>query len=136
MEETFLTEFNQRLEAKDFRIKNLVDFEGKIYEIHTIADVFPTLNTSEFGIGVIDWNNIKPITLTEEWLLKFGFTRNKDTYYLNDLGLSWLTTEDNFQTEYKLADSKWKLLDLKFVHQLQNLYFALCGDELKLKETL
>lgn len=67
----------------------------------------------------------KPIPLTEDWLKKFGFTRivpswadikriDKDDYYL--------IRDDVYFNEKKI----------KYVHQLQNLYFALTGKELKL----
>lgn len=61
------------IKATDLRIGNLVEHEGEFYEIHSIAKVFPTLNTIKFGIGVIDWININPIPLTADWLIKFGF---------------------------------------------------------------
>ena len=64
---------------------------------------------------------IKPIPLTEEWLLKFGFEKAYETCY-----------------QYKdfILNDKFIMMDiditiqLKHVHQLQNLYFALTGEEL------
>lgn len=63
------------MKPEEVRYKNLVEYDGRIFEIDTIAEEFPTLNTAEFGIGVVDWNNLKPIPLTEEWLIRFGFER-------------------------------------------------------------
>jgi len=58
------------MEVRELRIGNLVSYDNRVFEIDTIAKEFPTLNTIDFGIGVVDWNNIKPIPITEEWLLK------------------------------------------------------------------
>ena len=63
----------------------------------------------------------KPIPLTEEWLIKFGFEKAYETCY-----------------QYKdfILNDKFIMMDiditiqLKHVHQLQNLYFALTGEEL------
>ena len=82
-----------------------------------------------------------PIPLTEEWLLKFGFIKNT---YPN---LHWFKCLDNGDklsiTEHKQYGSNKHLsfyfncggyssIDLQLinVHQLQNLYFALTGEEL------
>ena len=76
---------------------------------------------------------INPIQLTKEWLLKFGFA-----YRLKHAG----TTEIFMPyTEFKIIYNhitkkyyyiKWN--EIKHVHQLQNLYFALTGEELTIKE--
>ena len=63
----------------------------------------------------------KPIPLTEEWLIKFGFKKAYETCY-----------------QYKdfILNDKFIMMDiditiqLKHVNQLQNLYFALTGEEL------
>ena len=68
--------------------------------------------------------DIEPIPLTEEWLLKFGyevtFVDFKHFYKLKDLYL-----DDKFQP----CDT-FISYDLQYVHQLQNLYFALTQKEL------
>ena len=89
-----------------------------------------------------------PIPLTEDWLVRFGFRQSKGKY-----GANFHIMEDNgyivmFTVEHWTDcedDSKWKnhwhvggLLKgnkLQYVHQLQNLYFALTGEELQLKES-
>lgn len=132
------------MKAEELRIGNLVgrfvgiNDDGADYKKIKITSIsesgeYSYIDGDTFMLVINGLEDLSGIELTEEWLIKMGFVRNMDTYYLNDLGLSWLTTEDNFQTEYKLADSKWMLLDLKYVHQLQNLYFALTGEELTIK---
>jgi len=82
-----------------------------------------------------DCPEYKPIPLTEEWLLKFGFEKfigNNILWGLADFCVGWYgnkfatwiirmqqeNNEMNFHSQ------------IKYVHQLQNLYFALTGEEL------
>lgn len=76
----------------------------------------------------------EPIPLTEEWLIKFGFKISKYGFPTkNNFQVGHVTTDENYQFEYSLGTiGKWILKDIKYVHQLQNLYFALTGEELTL----
>ena len=72
---------------------------------------------------------LHPIPLTEEWLLKFGFEKLEgwdDTFFfqLNNVQI----------TDYNVSGYDYDSFNIRHVHQLQNLYFALTGEELKLKE--
>lgn len=81
--------------------------------------------------------DFRPIPLTEEWLLKLGFVKKED--YDEELGalyeLEWwggfYKKEDYFIPKpYYFADAFCNDFKLRYVHQLQNLYFALTGEEL------
>ncbi len=74
------------------------------------------------------------IPLSEEWLLKFGFEGTKDsggTYYAFQRHRVYLLN-DGF--EFEISTSEFSRANLfrtyKCVHQLQNLYFAITGEEL------
>ena len=76
-------------------------------------------------------NKLKPIPLTEEWLLKFGFEKRGIYYHF--------PKHDIFKLEqYKLKNAYWlryytesiDCVRINSVHQLQNLYHALTGEEL------
>lgn len=130
------------INKQELRIGNWVEYDGKYYKIDTIANEFPTLNTSEFGIGVVDWNNINPIHLTEEILLKCGFEKTDDygdqIYYepKNRGNRNYYICFDHEDISFGLNvfGNCTNLLhdnsNLQFLHQLQNLYFALTGEEL------
>lgn len=77
---------------------------------------------------------LEPIQLTEDWLLKLGFQGSIHSGYGKDVvELNYITIDSHFQMEYRIAGiDRWFLVDVKYVHQLQNLYFALTGNELKL----
>jgi len=97
-------------------------------------------------IGVWQDGEITPIRITEEWLLMFGFNKFgnlNQTYFLNhDLETSF--SFGNYAHAQTDRRSKPNLIiegriicpdngNLKYVHQLQNLYFAIKGTELTLK---
>jgi len=65
--------------------------------------------------------DLEPIPLTEEWLLKFGFKKLGGYYMLNEFTFN----EGTF-----LWNNFCISTSIQHVHSLQNLYFALTGDEL------
>ena len=65
---------------------------------------------------------IYPIPLTEEWLVKFGFENKTKTFVLNNISIKQQTKGYFFYLS----------IMNQYVHQLQNLYFALTGEELKI----
>jgi len=81
-------------------------------------------------------SNPEPIPLTEQWLLKFGFENYKGKwfrlYYSNERYL--LFGLNNCHIEMCLGDKTTAQAPVKHVHQLQNLYFALVGEELEIKQ--
>lgn len=88
---------------------------------------------------VID--DITPIPLTEEWLLKFGFNNINSKEYGIKCGSCWMSLSNpknmgEWQDYYCWIFDRFKFIELKYVHQLQNLYFALTGEELTILNTL
>lgn len=87
------------------------------------------------GKGTIFLDDFEPISLTEEWLLKFGFKNESENrqYCLGKKDL--LINLDNgfYFSEW---NGNWiihKGIEIKYVHQLQNLYFSLMGEELEVR---
>lgn len=103
-------------------------------EITGLDEENPSCNTITFDY--LDYDDLEPIPLNEEWLLKFGFndatggwggSQGSERFY--EKGIVEIQTYD--------SDDKWHLkgqfeVKFKYVHQLQNLYFALCGEELEI----
>ena len=78
---------------------------------------------------------LKPIPLTEEWLLKFGFKYNSYSSYnlfINDFLLVVSFEDYNCNVFIGVSYDDIDFKHIKHVHQLQNLYFSLTGDELTL----
>ena len=137
------------INSNEVRRGSLVQYDNRIFEIDTISEEYPTLNTEEFGIGVVDWNNIEGIPLTEEWLLKFGFEQNVDGEFFfclkengsgilkinaiyddNDGRINVCLSLDDKSNEDCFAFWICDIEKVTNVHTLQNLYFALTGTEL------
>ena len=71
----------------------------------------------------------EPIPLTEEWLIKLGFEKNITTDLYPTFSYDILNVNDGivYVLNYGFVNH------IKYVHQVQNLYFTLTGEELKLK---
>lgn len=106
-------------------------------DVYSVTKIY---DESRIGIGsgdpyIVTGNNpcLLPIPLTEEWLVKFGFVQTiigfecSNEYFpfsieVNSLGLAELQMEFYGGRQYRKI--------IKHVHQLQNIYFALTGEEL------
>jgi hypothetical protein len=145
------------ISANELRIENLLTLKGEWYPIRSVRsveyipaersldnifEVLPPL--SEFRINGVSASQFEAIPLTEEWLLKFGFvpfssgTNGELAYDIYELRGEELNVNINSSGEIKTSigeDGYFKYEHCKYVHQLQNLYFALTGKELELKKT-
>jgi hypothetical protein len=70
----------------------------------------------------------RPIPITEDWLLKFGFRNYEQIKWDTDV-LLLIKNGDGF-----LYLANQRHVNIFYIHQLQNLYFALTGEELNLKQ--
>jgi hypothetical protein len=113
------------MDARELRIGNYVqgDFKKCIEVTNKIMNAKIELDNQ--------W--LKPIPITKEWLLKFGFVQQ---YW----GVFLTTYYRKGNILYSLSDGNVELYkpnicltQLKYVHQLQNLFFALTGEELTFK---
>ena len=77
---------------------------------------------------------LEPIKLTEDLLIKLSFNKNGrviKTYVMigDEINFNILVNLENEFYFYPSIAIKWSVR-LEYVHQLQNLYFALTGEEL------
>lgn len=115
------------MKSNELRIGNITHemFDGNWREV--VVSSFDIYNQEE---GFID---LFPIPLTEEWLLKFGFVANRynDVFELYPLMFDCEYTDKG---EWNISyDGHPLSTEIQHVHQLQNLYFALTGEELTIK---
>jgi hypothetical protein len=75
---------------------------------------------------------LNPIPLTEDWLLKFGF--EKINHVHGYVFYSHRKSKISVYLDMKIEWMGYLTACKTYVHQLQNLYFALTGEELILKE--
>jgi hypothetical protein len=138
------------MNAKELRIGNFVFNNNKVIEIENIYD--DAVNVLFFAGGWGDYgyvsddnkiSNLNPIPITEEWLLKFGFNNVSDnfskSFQKNGFRVSLGSDNAWYREEYLfnegIEEKDWmgaEGIDIETIHQLQNLYFALTGEELSL----
>lgn len=125
------------MKSNELRIWNWVETSEGVIQIQN-------------GWEIDEGNECQPIPLTEEWLLKFGFEKeeiicvgglyveyhlkaNSDVYmvYLNDFSVGLYASKREYENELAVIPTHD---NVKHVHSLQNLYFALTGTELEIKE--
>jgi len=113
------------MKASELRIGNLVKING--IELALTSDLFCL---------VVDGQTAppEPIPLTEELLLKFGFSKSNDYLYL-EFKNGNISFNDELKNGVSLCVGEYctrgsEFDNIIYVHQLQNLYFALTNDEL------
>lgn len=116
------------MEARELRLGNLfMNCQGGFQEVE-LSHLDYLLN-NDFQPGN---EAMMPIPLDESWLLRFGFVDGKwsDETQSHELysDCKILFISDARDTHYSFD------APCNFVHQLQNLYFALTGTELTLKD--
>jgi hypothetical protein len=109
------------MDSKELRIGNWVTFNGVEAQNGLIRK--DTLGHNNL-FYTSDLDDVQPIPLTEEWLVKFGFTFDETTncYHYYNFILNRL---------FVMMDIDIHIC-LEHVHQLQNLYHALTGEELEI----
>lgn len=135
------------MEISELRLWNLIQDEACIPQKVSAIQGNGYIHFLGFS-HLTDISKCKGIPLNEEWLTKFGFhskyksvhvqwtylTKSPDAnYHIFELGQksdedengASIPQEQVFYYDYKI--------DVKYVHQLQNLFFALTGEELTIK---
>ena len=107
--------------------------ESEYFKVSLIDRMFCNviINGKEVEFQLVDLN---PIPLTEEWLIKFGFSQvfitdpqepGAESKYWKGYFKIISHSGESFSLYYND-----KPVNIKYIHQLQNLYFALTGKEL------
>jgi len=107
------------LKQSDLRVGNYILRDGKQIQVTAMTI---------FCLG----KHHQPITLTEEWLLKFGFKKDG---FLNSAN-RWMSifNQPLIQGNGYFTIPNYPLTEIHYVHQLQNLYYDLTREELTIKQ--
>lgn len=119
--------------ASDLRVGNLINVLNPntgIWNIEATKGKTIMILQQEEGHYLLI-NNLKPIPLTEEWLLKLGLKKTEyKSQIIYDSGLqnsTYIIIDENNSSYFMWGAY---LTSIKYVHELQNLYFALTQREL------
>jgi hypothetical protein len=143
-----------KIQPDEIKLGNILSSKGKVIIVENIWDDGVNLYISWEGEKDYTYfEDLEGIPLTEEWLIKLGFEHEKDgevdeytiNYGRHSLKFSYSKSisypgdrdyEIYFEFELlgfnRIADCN----TVEFVHQLQNLWFCLAGQELKQPEQL
>ncbi len=121
------------MKASEFRIGNFVISKFTLNE--AVVDEYTFSKVKDHTAM------FEPIPLTEEWLVKFGFEASPflNQNILYSFGILHLLHSDSpnsYGCSFDPENNNSWFREVQFVHQLQNLYFALTGEELTIKEKL
>lgn len=129
------------MKANELRIGNLIYANGLVFRVIRIDEdgmEAAPLDLDEWKNSPEQWkNDFKPIPLTEEWLVKFGFEWSifhqayHKTGFLFDVNARY---DGGYYLHGCRNSASIIMPEILFVHQLQNLYFALTGTELEIKK--
>ena len=134
------------MKANDLRVGNWINEFGIPKQVMPL-DILGLHQIEHANETCID---LIPISLTEEWLLKFGFEKYSTICYHSQ---KWtlknpilekikrtsehfyiLKRKGKYQARTRVQSDGIYLKTIQYVHQLQNLYFALTGEELTLNK--
>lgn len=118
------------MNIEEIKINNIISDNG--FEITVCLE----------NIDLVLWNigRFQPIPLNEEWLIKTGCEKVERKFiwfeYVKEVGEKMCYIKlrfNNGKIELYVFNSHIDWIELKFVHQWQNLIYALTGEELTLK---
>jgi len=131
------------MKAQELRIGNFIRWEddsNEIIQVESIEKGKEETKDMYFVNG--GWiEDFIPVPLTQEWLLKFGFEKEEaeaigiavwDEFYIGDFQVS---NHGVGLTPYHLIAYQGRVINIYYVHELQNLYFCITREELPVLES-
>jgi hypothetical protein len=112
--------------AKELRIGNRIGVILETIDIEVTADHIKAIYDGDTGY--------KPIRITEEWLIKLGFEKDRNGYFFKDKdGFSLSLTKEGEYLVYLMDRVVYPNIILRHIHHLQNACFVLTGQELTIQ---
>ena len=122
------------MKPNELRINNYVKVQLCTNPIQIITNIMfngiYTVDTEN-----VDYADVEPIKLTDKWLINFGFEK---TEWDNNNSFRKMVGNNDYTIVFysncicEIGDVIVK--EIQYVHQLQNLYFALTENELQIAE--
>ena len=124
------------INANELRMGSLIEKDNVMYKFlsleqnHTSTSEYRWywVETLDGKLGHYYYSHFKPIPLTPEILEKCGFDRNCILKISQGLNIEWSYGKEVWLT--KEGEVIYEFENTQHLHQLQNLYFALIGEEL------
>jgi len=134
------------MKASELRTENWVKYNDYYCLVGSIIQPSPLENQKYSDKWLLDLNidgvitvpleDVEPIPLTEEWLVVLGC--NNKTEHFGAVGeFNWYELPNGMPINWVLSSKCWIRIEgidsvtIKYVHQLQNIYYVLTEEELK-----
>ncbi len=124
------------IKPEELRIGNLIQVNEETGKVQTVVVSLANMGVSMGYVSngkpeykLIKYNDCEPIVLTEEWLSKFDFFYDDQEWHKDYLHINELA-----EGGYYYSGAYDAIVDLSYVHQLQNLAFMINGKDLTLDE--
>lgn len=118
--------------TKELRIGNYLLYEGDRIQVTNIAA--KSINLTFEGITVVSWipiEEVEPIPLTTQIIERLGFRYRYNTYPYKDS--EYRITKANGRFFLTFIQDHKRLVEVFFVHQVQNLIYSLTGEEISFR---
>ena len=123
------------MKANELRLGNMICLISDVGDAPEYIEMCASILDIEHAIKQEDF--FQGIPITEEWLIRFGFEKYD---VMGENCFFCFLEKDKFLFDLYLRDNKIKVsfynldwdraFELDYIHQLQNLYFAITGEEL------
>lgn len=142
---------NRVIELTELRIGNFLLYKGDLVCVTMIScdiddEYQETIGFVKFGTSskeTANWNrslveDLKRIAITPEWLESLGFVKEYSAYLQGGIymyeGPGYWNNQKGWPVGLRDEISMRIVRCVDYVHQLQNLYFSLIGEELPIKQ--
>jgi hypothetical protein len=135
------------MKATELRIGNYIKYGFGICTVRGTSKDAIWLNDEGGPVPLDGGMNIEPVLLTDEWFEKFGFYKDGDywsrsiydynfCFKYRDWANNWAFYQEFTNSNDPNDDGKKYEVsfDIKYVHQLQNLWYSLLHYEITAKE--
>jgi hypothetical protein len=133
------------MEANELRIGNYVSdihSDDGAWKVVSLGERICHYGNYPSNIYKSKYENLRPIELTEQWLLDFGFEKGKNNWF----HLRYSSETEVCEIGFNLNSGRFIIINLdeddhvpvcagytvEYVHQLMNIYFSLTQTELQL----
>lgn len=133
------------MKATELRIGNYVEIQGVDYDedylcvIRALRMNFAEIECNEESDS-FEYNELVGLRIIKSCLFKFGFKKlnhKMSNCHVFTKGYWRLATKDfiNYSLWHEMVSPPtWNLAELQYIHQLQNIWFDLTGEELTARE--
>lgn len=140
------------IDPKELRIGNMVQVRlherKNIYNKSFMVGDVVSIDSSEIVIDVFDdivtWDceSVDPIPISPEWLERLGFEKDNSCLRLVfphevfevENGFTFWPNEDFTINTSRVSFGAYGRMKIQYIHQVQNLFYALTGSELTIKQ--